>query len=681
MKWLRAKRRRQREGEGSRTSVTALTLGPTRKQFGWLAVAALSAMLLHAVHVPPDIALLGLALLAWRFLIDWQRIPPAGRFVRIALALVGLALVVAHFRNPFGRAPGIALLLLFLPLKLHELQRPRDAYAAILLSYFLLFAACLHTQSMLAGVALVAGFVLVTSALIVMHHPDAEWRATLRLGGVMSAQAIPFMLLFFVLFPRLPGPLWGIPTEAQMARSGLGETMEPGSISELVLSESVAFRVRFEDRVPLGRELYWRGPVLSRFDGRVWRAGESRRVLADSPYVPLGPPIRYEMTLEAHNKHGLFALEQPVAAIAGSVLTADFQLLSRLPVTQRQRYRLESHARVAWSTEDQRLIAEALALPAGRNPRTLTLGRELAAEARTPTAIVLAILTRFRREAYTYTLSPPLLGDQAVDEFLFETRRGFCEHFAAAFVTLARAAGLPARVVTGYQGGELNALDGYVTVRQSDAHAWAEVWIDGQGWQRVDPTAAIQPSRIESGLSAALPAGEPMPILWRPDMAWLRALRQVREAASNGWNQWVLGYNLQRQRELLQRIGLDANDWRQVAVVLATAAGLLMLVYALWATHRAWRTIDPLEREWARMGQKLAAHGLARAPWEGPFAWSERAGRDWPDIDTMLREAATHYAAARYAGADLRSATRAIRDLRRAMPPNMRRSSHVSDKP
>jgi transglutaminase-like putative cysteine protease len=299
--------------------------------------------------------------------------------------------------------------------------------------------------------------------------------------------------------------------------------------------------------------------------------------------------------------------------------------------------------------ESEDNLEASLELPTGSNPRTRELAAEWRREHEADEAVVRQVLGHFRREAFVYTLNPPLLGQNGIDEFLFETRRGFCEHYAGAFVFLMRAAGIPARVVTGYQGGEPNPIDGYLIVRQSDAHAWAEIWLSGQGWVRIDPTAAIAPSRIEMGLAAAVPEGELLPFLARGNISWLRDVRFRWEAMNNSWNQWVLGYNPERQRELLSRLGLREPDWRSMSATLTALCGFLMLAYAAWALHQRIR-VDAALRAWNRLSRKLARLGLARRPWEGPADYARRVALAQPKLEIDIQRIAALYIALRYGG-------------------------------
>lgn len=617
-----------------------------RNQEMWLLACATLTLLPHAAHAPVWLTTAAVAMLAWRVACWFRRhtLPPTwGLALLVAAGSVGVYLTYHQF---FGKDPGIALLILFLPLKLMELRSVRDALAVIFLCYFLLLTHFLNAQGI--EVALLSGtaLVFITGALASLAHAGRPAIEHLRQSAIMLAQATPFMLVLFLLFPRVEGPLWGLPVDAYSGLSGLSDTMSPGSISNLSLSSEIAFRVKFEGDIPPKQLLYWRGPVLHFFDGRTWRAVPQPSMPA-LPYQVSDMGTRYMVTLEPHNKTWLFALEMPGSLPGDAAIAADYQLLSRMPVRTRLRYELRSHPGfVPGADEPTRSIRTQLLLPPG-NPRTRELALAWREELGSHEAILNRMLDHIRKEKYSYTLAAPLLGEHSVDEFLFETRRGFCEHFASAFVFTMRAAGVPARIVTGYQGGERNPVDGYVVVRQSDAHAWAEVWLEGRGWVRVDPTAAIAPSRIETGLASAVASSEPLPFLVRADISWLRTLRFRWEAITNTWNQWVLGYNPQRQREVLSRLGMREPDWQAMTSVMTALCGLLLLGLMAWSLHKRVR-LDPTVRTWNRLSRKLAIIGLERKPWEGPTDYASRVARTRPALATPLAAIAALYIDLRY---------------------------------
>jgi transglutaminase-like putative cysteine protease len=477
----------------------------------------------------------------------------------------------------------------------------------------------------------------------------------------MIVQGIPLAALLFILFPRLAGPLWGLPADAA-ARTGLSERMAPGSIGSLSLSDEVAFRVDFVGAPPPPAQRYWRGPVLSAFDGEEWtlRPRARRGEVVHST----GRIADYTVTLEPHGKQWLFALEHPASlprrpdeAITAALdtgpalaaLTYDQLLIASSPVTQAVRYRQRSALGDSFPAVSEIERRENLQLPRN-NPRTLAYARELRGQVDSDRAFIAAILRRFHDENFVYTLAPIPFASDAVDGFLFDTRRGFCEHYAGAFVLLLRAAGIPARVVTGYQGGEINPDGGYLIVRQSDAHAWAEALLGGV-WQRIDPTASVAPSRVERGLGAALPQGEPIPYLARLDMTWLKSLRLRWDAINYQWQRSVVGFNLERQRDMLRDLGLGAaRPWE--IVLLASLALLAWGVVVLGIARLRAMHADPAVALWSRACRRLARAGLRRRPDEGPIEYTERATLRWPQLGALLRRVGETYASLRYGPED-----------------------------
>ncbi|AMO35646.1 transglutaminase TgpA family protein [Thauera humireducens] len=614
-------------------SVTTLT----RQQCAWLLAAAALSLAPHVSWLPAWIMGFGFALLGWRSLLLWRGSAPPPRLVLLALAIAAAISVRAEFDHFFGKDPGVALLALLLGLKLLEVRVTRDALAVVLLCFFLQLSLFFEDQSIpVAGLAL-AATLSGLAAMASLSDANGRAREQLRTGTLLVAQGAPFMVLLFMLFPRADGPLWGLPADAFSGRTGLSDTMSPGSISALGESSEIVFRADFDGPPPRPDQRYWRGPVLTDFDGRTWRP----RAFAEGAapfYTVYGPRLNYTLTLEPHNRRWLLALDVPAAGADARLFTSDFQLLARQPVQSRIRVELASHPEsLIGLTESDAVLAAARRLPAAFNPRTLALADELAAGAESHEAILRRVITHLRQSELIYTLRPPLLGSDSVDEFLFDTRRGFCEHFAGAFTVLMRAAGVPARVVTGYQGGEINPIDGNLVVRQSHAHAWSEVWLEGRGWVRVDPTALSAPRRIDDGLAAALPEGEALPIMMHPRMEWLRGLRLRWEAVSNAWNQRVLGYNPQRQKELLARLGLDQGSSWMLGGAIAGAGALLFGLLLWWATRKR-RPADPLERVWMRFCTTLARHGIARQAWEGPHQFGTRIASE-ASMPSATREA------------------------------------------
>ncbi|EXI75633.1 MAG TPA: DUF3488 and transglutaminase-like domain-containing protein [Candidatus Accumulibacter phosphatis] len=614
----------------------------------WLLAVALATASPHAENLPPWLSLLFAAALLWRAWLWRQRRPLPPRWGLALLVLGALAGIAWHYRSLLGRDSGVAMLVLFMALKPLEMNTRRDALVVVMLGFFLLLTHYFYSQSIPTGIWLLASCTLLTAALIRLHGGAQPLADIVRQAGLLLLQALPFMLILYLLFPRVSGPLWGLPQDAHAGRSGLSSEMAPGSISSLILSGAIAFRSQFAGEMPERADLYWRGPVLDSYDGLTWRssAQQTGRPRSAPAIESKGAQYSYTSIIEAHNQRWLLALDLATSLPAGATQAPTLEVLAREPVRTRSRFSFTSSVDYHVSrVEAAAILQQALTLPEALNPRARALADRW--RSRPPARIADAVLSMFRNEDFHYTLQPPLLGVNAIDDFLFGTRRGFCEHYASAFVFLMRAAGVPARVVAGYQGGEVNPVDGYLIVRQSDAHAWAEVWLAGEGWVRYDPTAAVAPSRIEHGIVAALPEGEPLPGIVGLDVDWLRQLRYRWEAANNAWNQWVLGYNPQRQREILSRFGIPNADWQSMSASLAILCGVALLLVTVWTLPRR-RRADPAQRAWNRYCTALARRGVTRAAWEGPLDFARRVAVERPHLAALTSEAARCYAGLRY---------------------------------
>ena len=632
----------------------------------WLLAALALAVLPQAGDVAVWLTGFFLIVAAWRGWIAVRRraLPP--RFVVLGVALlIGVAVVVDH-RTLFGRDAGVALLTAMTGCKLLESRSLRDGVVLTFLGYLLVMSNLLYSQEIprMAYLLLVIMALLAAHVLIHPQHAGLRGFAPFKLTGRMALLALPVMLILFVLFPRIPGPLWGLPKDAYQGRTGLSETMEPGSVSQLIKSDAVAFRARFNGSAPAKAALYWRGPVLWSFDGRRWSAGGGWPRSEPAALTPEAPAVDYTVTLEPSNRIWLLALDLPASLPPQATMTSAFQVLRRQPVNEVYRYTMRSYLRYRTGplTDSERQFA--LRLPPSSNPRTRALALEWRQRDDRPLALVNAALALFREQAFYYTLNPPTLGTNSVDQFLFQTRRGFCEHYASAFVVLMRAAGVPARIVTGYQGGELNALSDYWIVRQSDAHAWAEVWLPERGWVRVDPTAAVAPNRIEDGIYAAVSAAEAFAFLAGrgAENLWLQRLVMSWDLLNSAWNDWVLAYGPDRQREFLSGLGFGAVDWGRMTLALVLALGGLATLYLGWR-WRKQRWTHPVARAWQRFGERLARRGLARAATEGPLDFAERVARQRPEWAESVWEISRLYAALRYGPVASPEAVRRLQQL------------------
>ncbi len=611
--------------------------------------------------------LLVLAIGLWRLLATLRQWRPMPRPVRFALTIGAFVAVYAQYGNIAGQTAGVALLAIMASLKLTELNTRRDVMVMVQLMYFILITHFLFSQEIWTVAYLLVCAVLITSLLVEANHPDAALplRASLRLGGRLVLHALPLMVVLFLLFPRIPGPLWGLPTDAGAAQSGLGDDMAPGEIQNLIESDQVAFRVRFDGAVPPADELYWRGPVLANFDGRRWKAGLRPPSVAAT--AELGDPVyHYEITLEAQRRPWLLALDLPsrTGLPQDATLTADYQLVAGAEVKERRLYQLSSHPHYRLQIElpeAQRRVF--LQLPPGSNPRTRALAQQWREQGLDDVGMVKAALEMFRGKAFYYTLHPPVLGRNSVDEFLFDTHRGFCEHYSSSFTVLMRDAGIPARVVTGYQGGSKNDYGDYYLVRQSDAHAWSEVWLAGQGWTRVDPTAAVSPQRIEKGIGAALEGSDELPAYLDPSRRsyQLRALLEARwDWANAEWNRWVLGYGPDLQTEVLGRLGLA--DWSDMILALTVAISLILGVLGLSLMRQFLprREEDPVQQQWLKARKRLARAGFEQRPDEGPQDFAGRVAAGRPDLAAAVDRICALYLRLRYLSAPESAAQREL---------------------
>lgn len=602
----------------------------------------------HAGHLPMWVNILCAALLGWRFYLVFSGKPLPPRWLLLGITLAGVAGILVSFHTLFGREAGVTLLILLATLKPLELRASRDATLLVLLSFFIIITNFFYSQSIPTALYMLATLWLILSTWLQMHSGALPVKARLRIAVLLLLQAIPLMLVLFVLFPRIQGPLWGMPQDAYSS-SGLSDSMSPGTLSKLSLSQSVAFRVSFDGTPPPHNLMYWRGPVLMDFDGVTWRAGITARNKPPQ-LLSMDRPVDYTVTLEPHNKKWLFALDMPTKLSIPHVITDDFQILSKEPVNARIRYR--AHSQLGYRAnvdEAPSQLQRALAFPHNLNPRAQQLATAWRSGLPNDEAIVRAAYDYFNREKFIYTLEPPLLGANGIDEFLFETRQGFCEHYASSFVFLMRAAGIPARVVTGYQGGEFNEYGGYTIVRQADAHAWAEVWLAKRGWVRIDPTAAISPERIQSGLGAAIADSAILPFFARTHSTWLLKLRFNLDMINNQWNQWVLGYDPERQFAFLSRLGMEDISWQKMAFDLLVGIALLVAVFALILLRRLYqRPTDTTQQLYLRFCRKLARAGTVRAAHEGPHDFAGRAAAIHPQHAHLIHDITARYLAMRY---------------------------------
>ena len=617
------------------------------------------------------ITLAMLAVLGWRLVAAYRPALLPGRGLRILLTLAAAGLVVSVYPLLIGLQAKLALLSLMLLMKLLECRSRRDLMLVVFLCYFTLVTHFLLEQS--PGLVLYVLLVVValTAQLVnhARHRPLVQpWRAY-RSATVLLLQALPVMIALFFLFPRFAGPLWNLGLDNSTGKTGLSDRIEPGSISNLIRSRAVAFRVDFDSAAPPPRQRYWRGPVLWQTDGYRWNRAPYLQP-GEVTYQSRGEPVVYQVTLEPSNHDWLFALDLPAKLPPDATLRPDFQLLGKGIKHRRYRYQMTSQLDYNTGALSERERQLGLQLPANITPRMRQLVSQWQQPADGDAALVNRALTYFREQPFYYTLNPPQVLTNPADQFLFDTRRGFCEHYATSFTLLMRLGGIPARVVTGYQGGEINPMGDYLIVRQSDAHAWSEVWLQGRGWVRIDPTAAVAPTRIEQPFDYALDEnlGEGAPLVFQlGDRSLLSgALRQLRlgiDAANAGWHRWVLGYSQEQQRRLLAQLGMEKLSLIQLALGMGVVVMLLLAGLMIGLRRLGRQPVDPLLRLYQRFCQRLARIGIVRPGYEGPLDFARRIRRRRPDLAPAAEQILERYTRLRYGGADTPAQRRALQRM------------------
>ena len=640
----------------------------SRHAFELVALAIAAAIAAHAPHLPIWLCIAAPAALIARVALRRRGGGPAPLAIRLPLSLLLLIAVVLHYGTLFGREPGSALGCGLLALKLLETERARDARVAIGFAGFVLMSALLFMQSLVFTACVSLILILLFAALVSLQPAPVDTRRRLRnelrVGAILFACGLPLAAAGFVLVPRLSTPLWGGKDRQSDSRTGLSESMEPGSLTELLIDDSPAFRVRFDAAPPLPQQRYFRAIVLSEFDGATWTRGRQADFARSEDAERDGPPVDYAITLEPTDRRWLPTLDLPFVAPGGSRFTADRELIADDIVAQPREYRVRSSSRYTFARSlSAQERARALALPDGFDPRTRALAADWRA-ANDDVGVVRAALDLFHA-SFHYTLNPPLLGRNSIDDFLFSTQRGFCEHYASAFVVLMRSAGIPARVVTGYQGGWWNDSGGYLLVRNSDAHAWAEVWMAGRGWMRVDPTAAVSPERIELGAAAANDVES-----WTQS-SWVRDIRNRFDRVSGWWTQAIIRFDALRQRGLLTPFGVVSANQGDLLVALSLVLAVVLLLATVWAMREAKppRGDDALDAAWTSLRRRLERAGVEPRPSEGPLDFLVRARAELPKSAAALNGLVGDYVALRY-GVDepvperVRFFTRAVRNFR-----------------
>lgn len=655
---------------------------PSTSSIHWLMVTLTIIAIPHFFYQPLWVAAIFLLMMGWRLMNSWHGWPlPADKRLLKVLhslgAILTIVLVFYSYGITIGRDAGVALLTTMAAFKMVEVKNLRDVYLSCFMGFFLIITHFFFNQSIPIVILMLVNVILLTSCLITANESDSSIKHRLKQSTVMVLQAMPLMLLLFVLFPRISGPIWGLPNDAMdipdslpdsmtlgevppqnSAVTGMADNITIGNISQLIQSDAIAFRVKFDNnQFPERQDLYWRGPVLWHTDGKRWLplTDNQKRYENGSKIHVAGDAFSYSMTLEPHDRRWLFALDFPTAypQTMQTRLSADGELNSSDPIKQRTQYQLSSHTEYLFNPQNDPYVRYGLNLPEDRHPRSLQLAQSLVEQNPTEQAYIEAVLNYFRQQDFSYSLTPPALRGDTIDQFLFESRQGFCEHYAASFTVLMRAAGIPARIVTGYQGGEVNPVDQVLTVRQRDAHAWTEVWLPQQGWIRIDPTAAVSSERVDFGIRDLLPAERRSPAAIANNDRLVELWQSAKnnwDALNSAWEMWVVSYGPDRQMQLLEKLGMHQPDWEKMIRWLIIGIALIF-GWIAWTTLRL-KTIpqDRVQRFYQKFCLKLARYGVVRQPHEGPEDFSRRAQLALPQYQQQIAMISYCYMHLRYRG-------------------------------
>jgi transglutaminase-like putative cysteine protease len=623
----------------------------------WTLGALTFSVLPHLQFLPTWVTATFIGCCAWRLLVERRRwrLPPA--WPRIVLALACFIGVLASYESVSGVGPGSALLAVMAALKLLETRQRRDQFVLLFISIFLIMSSLLREQFLWSFPYLIAGVLFTMTAWLRMSDSrSVPVRQSLGTGARLIAYSAPLMIAMWIFFPRIATPFWAVPIDTSSATSGLSDSMSPGDISNLSLSNAVAFRVNFDGEVPPPSKRYWRGLVLHRFNGRTWTGNDpsigsgARREIE---YV--GEPISYQVTMEPTRQHWIFALDIPYEVDLDRTFMAAQQQLARMqPVDQRLIFRAVSYPEFRLSTELSRTAKDYYTrVPKNTNTRTLALATEMRAAAGSDEKFINDVLRKFNQEEFYYTLEPPPLGSNPVDRFLFDSKRGFCEHYASAFAVMMRGAGIPSRIVLGYQGGEVNPMGDYMIVRQADAHAWTEVWLADRGWYRIDPTAAVAPQRIDEGRYGAMLDGIGASWGLNAPSEWLYQMTMTWDAMNTKWNEWILAYGPDNQGRFMEWLGMKDPDWRKMMLTLVIVLAALISIISILLVLR-YR--PPAKDKAARLYQQFTkVTGISPERGETPLDYAMRISEQRRDFSLPAQRITELYLDARYGTAEAAS--------------------------
>ena len=632
-----------------------------RSAFVLLLVTNVLAVIPHLERVPAWMWLAFSCVLVWRIQVFRQRWHFPGRAIRLLLVLGGFAGVILHHGTVLGPDAGVALLITAYLFKQLEMVTKRDAFLVVILSYFVLATEFLFSRSLYSTLYVLLVLVVITATQVALNHAGSRIAVTqpLKVSMLLILQSIPLMIALFFLFPRV-GPLWQLNLTSKQNFVGLSDRMSPGDISELSRSGALAFRAEFRGDIPPMRERYWRAAVFDRFDGRTWHAAEPDLTgrFNNDQLTRGGRRYDYRIILEPTGQRWLMTIPVADVSLTDTRITRLLTHLNRDVIDTVLAYDVTSYPDFQYQAEGLTAPERSLylQLPISGNDATRRHGRELFRQSgQSPQRMIDSILNWFREEEFFYTLKPPLLGGDTVDEFLFDTRRGYCAHYAGALVFLLRSAGVPARLVGGYHGGETHPLGNYLLVHQYDAHAWVEAWIAGQGWVRVDPTSAVAPNRIEMGSMNSTSddsflTDSPLSPDRLRNMALFARARLLADYIDYLWFKNVVSYNSDKQNQLFRSL-LGKVTPQRIAALLGGVAGVIVLtlVLGILLRHPPNRPLDRIDRLYLQFCRTLARKGFERQPGEGPASFAERVSTALPAQAGRIRRITELYLTLKYA--------------------------------
>lgn len=612
-----------------------------RDKLAWLLTAQALVILPILINMPIWLWLVWAISAFWRIQMYRGHWGTPKSIVKTILALICAAGLFLSYSGKAGTETMVGLLICAFALKLLEVNALRDAQLLVLIGFVICATQLIFSQTPLAALyALGCVLVLVASWRSLYLTQPQSTQLSLKRAGAMLLHTLPIMLVLFVVIPRL-GPLWAIPSQ-QTAKTGFSDSLSPGDLGQLVLSKEPAFRVEFEGPAPNAANLYWRGLVMDRFDGRRWHLRDDWGTRQEQSQAINSDIIRYSIIAEPHGQHWLFSLMTPIEVNTSSNrirIGSDALLMARYPLAQRLRYHVSSALTVTWPEAPSLSLTQRagnLRLPQDFNPQTRALADSWRQQGLSDEQIIAQALALFNRE-FTYTLEPPVLGEHSVDEFLFSSKQGFCEHFASSFSFLMRAAQIPTRVVVGYQGGRWNDVENYLLISQSDAHAWTEVWLEGKGWQTIDPTAAVAPERIQQGIEQALNETDQELVANRwQSSALLWEVQKRWDAAGYAWQRWVLSYDNDTQEGLLSRLLGGTEYWRITLWLIGLGlVGAGLFAWAILRSHRL-PPARPETEAFKQLERKLLQLGYQRQTGETVKQFLQRVSADQPYYKTSL---------------------------------------------